>query len=91
MARDAETFFGEAGFEHWSTGGGGVAVAARIGNAYVLITDEDGMGLPVNGAPILVGIYSDTLGEGIEHATVATFEAAIDKANELIAKHVAED
>lgn len=81
------TYFGERGFECWSTGGGGEAVAARVGECYVLITDEDGMGLPVEGKPVCVGIYSDSLGEGFEYAVVSSFDEAVSKANELIEKY----
>jgi len=84
----ALTYFGERGFEFWTTGGGGTAFAARVGECYVMLTDEGGMDPPVEGQSVLIGIYSDSLGEGIAYETAETFEEAVAKANALIEKHV---
>jgi hypothetical protein len=82
----AMTYFGERGFEFWTTGGGGTAFAARVGKCYVLLTDEGGMDPPKEGEPVHIGIYSDDLGEGIDYATAASFDEAVEKANALIAR-----
>ncbi len=91
---DPMTYFGERGFEFWQTGGGCTAFGCRLDDdrTYVLLSDEDGCNPPVNGKPVLVGIYKDdddgdpVLHDGVT-VTVATFDEVMPAAESLIAKH----
>lgn len=85
MTKTLSEVFAEAGFETWSTGGGCEAWRKEIPNkGHILITDDDGCGLPTSETEsCIVGLY-DTEGQPLtEGDTVDSVESAITAAARL--------
>lgn len=87
----ALTFFGEAGFEFWETGGGCTAFGRNLdgGNdAYILITAEGGGYHPDdNDRTLWVGYHdADTIDGELE--VVEGWTEAVEAANRLVEKHL---
>ena len=76
--------FADAGYEVAQTGGGCEAYALYGHGWHVLITDEGGCALPIEGDVIVVGVYSDVTGfevetlMGAEYTTPAEALLAVD-------------
>jgi hypothetical protein len=86
----AMTYFGERGLEYWHTGGGCAAFGRNLddGKSFVLVTHIDGHMPPIEGQEITVALYSDgELFDGF-YDTADTFDTAMEKLNDLIAKHI---